>query len=191
PDQRFQTARDLKAALTWAMEQPTASAAAGPVSRWWIPAAAILIVGALVGWGIARFRQPLADERAYRLQINPPEGGRFVLSTAGGISVSPDGRSVAYTATVNGKAAIWAQPLDGAARMLHGTEGGGNPFWSPDGKSVGFFTQTKLLRGDAAGGAPSTICDTDPGPGAAGGSDGLIIFSRLGSGLLKVPASRG
>jgi len=93
PDQRFQTARDLKAALTWAMEQPSASSASRPVRRWWIPAAATLILGALAGWGIARFRQPLADQRAYRLQIVPPEGGRFDLSTTGGVSVSPDGRS--------------------------------------------------------------------------------------------------
>ena len=121
----------------------------------------------------------------------PPEGGRPVLSTTGGISVSPDGRSVAYTATVNGKTAIWAQPLDGAARMLPGTEGGGNPFWSPDGKSVGFFTHTKLLRVDAAGGAPSTICDTETGRGGTWSSDGYIIFARVGSGLLKVPTSGG
>src|SRR5216683_3222696 len=33
PDQRFQTARDLKAALTWAMEQPPTSAAAKPGRR--------------------------------------------------------------------------------------------------------------------------------------------------------------
>src|SRR5437870_6180880 len=50
PDLRFQTARDLKTALTWALEQPPASASTGPVRRWWTPAAAILIVGALVGW---------------------------------------------------------------------------------------------------------------------------------------------
>src|SRR6266446_2321830 len=56
PDQRFQTARDLKAALTWAMEQPPASSAPRPVRRWWIPAAATLILGALAGWGIAHFR---------------------------------------------------------------------------------------------------------------------------------------
>src|SRR6266511_5402227 len=43
PDQRFQTARELKAALSWALEQPPASASAGPVRRWWIPAAALLI----------------------------------------------------------------------------------------------------------------------------------------------------
>src|SRR6266436_577013 len=74
PDQRFQTARDLKAALTWAMEQPPASSAPRPAHYWWIPAAATLILGALAGWGIARFRQPLADQRAFRLQIVPPEG---------------------------------------------------------------------------------------------------------------------
>src|SRR6202022_3167832 len=35
PDQRFQTARDLKAALTWALEQPPPSTATANPSRRW------------------------------------------------------------------------------------------------------------------------------------------------------------
>src|SRR2546422_8477193 len=50
PDQRFQTARDLKTALAWVMEQAPTSAAARPFRRWWIPAAVTLILGALAGW---------------------------------------------------------------------------------------------------------------------------------------------
>src|SRR6266851_4365795 len=95
PDQRFQTARDLKAALNWAIEQPSPSAAVKPARRWqWIAAAALVIGSALGGWSLSHFRQPPAEDRAFRLQINPPEGGQFVVggtNNIGGIALSPDG----------------------------------------------------------------------------------------------------
>src|SRR2546427_7185311 len=78
PDARFQNARDLKTALTWALEQAPATAAGQPVRRWWIAVAAALVLGALGTWAVTRLHRPAAaDERVYRLQINPPEGGRF------------------------------------------------------------------------------------------------------------------
>src|SRR5207249_2946815 len=58
----------------------------------WI-AAATLVIGALGGWAVSHFRQPPADDRAFRLQIDPPEGGQFVLGpNAGGrlIARRPD-----------------------------------------------------------------------------------------------------
>src|SRR5579864_1374627 len=197
PDQRFQTARDLKAALTWALEQPPPSAAAAkPDRRLWIGiAAATLLLGAGVGWALALFRQPTADDRAYRLQIDPPEGGQFVFgNNSGGIALSPDGRTAVYVASVNGKTALWVRPLDApSAHPLAGTEGAYFPFWSPDTKSVGFFVAGKLQRVDLAGGAPSTICDVPGGSGrgAAWTDDGRIVLGGLGAGLFQVPASGG
>src|SRR3989454_884479 len=181
PDQRFQTARDLKTALAWAMEQAPATAAGQPVRRWWIAVAAALVLGALGTWAVTRLQRPAADDRVYRLQINRPEGGSFA---GGDLAASPDGRSVVYGAAVNGKTALWLQPLDGSARMLSGTEDGSSPFWSPDGKSIGFFARNRLLSMDAAGSAPLAICETEPGIGAAWSSDGYIVFG-LGSGLLR------
>src|SRR5437016_2687523 len=71
PDQRFQTARDLKAALTWAIEQLPAAGAAKPKRGWWIAAAALtLALGIVGGWGVSHFRQLPADARVLRLQLN-------------------------------------------------------------------------------------------------------------------------
>src|SRR5437867_530593 len=79
PDQRFQTARDLKAALTWALEPPAATSAPRLARLWWIPAAATLILGSFGTWAVLRYRQPPAEQRVLRLQIDPPQGGRFVV----------------------------------------------------------------------------------------------------------------
>src|SRR2546427_5709126 len=54
PDQRFQTARDLKAAMAWAMEQPPSSTAPRPAHYWWIAVAAALILGSFGTWGAPR-----------------------------------------------------------------------------------------------------------------------------------------
>ena len=72
PEQRFQTALDLKRNLTWALEQ----APAGKANRqaWIALAAATLVLGAFGGWSVSYFRQPPKDNQVIRFQITPPEG---------------------------------------------------------------------------------------------------------------------
>ena len=79
PEQRFQSARDLKTALEWAME-PQAASPPNTTRRWqWIAGAALVVGAALAGaWGMTHLRQPMAADRALRLEITPPEGDRFV-----------------------------------------------------------------------------------------------------------------
>jgi len=61
-------------------------------------------------------------------------------------------------------------------RPLLGTEGAQSPFWSPDSKSLAFFTEGKLRRVDLASPAPTTICDTlGPGRGGTWTNDGRIL----------------
>jgi Tol biopolymer transport system component len=193
PDHRFQTARDLNTALTWALEEPLAARAN---RRGWIAAAAAtLILGALAVWTVSNFRHQALDARVFQLQINPPPHGRFVLGFGlGGFAVSPDGKMAAYVATVNGRTGLWVQPLDGvAARLLPGTENAGFPFWSPDNKSIAFVIGTsRLYRIDVRGGAPVAICDAGSiFTGGSWGGDGYILFSTLTSDIFRVAAAGG
>ncbi len=193
PDQRFQTARDLKAALTWALEHPVSPAAAKPGRRWGI-AGAILVIGCLLGGlAVSYFRRPPANDRPYRLQINSPEGTCFTFGNSlGGLALSPDGRTAAYVASGAAKRGLWVQSLEaGSARPIAGTDGAAYPFWSPDSKSIAFFVGSKMLRVDLSGGTPLKICDVSLPRGGAWTSDGRILFGQVAVGLYQVPASGG
>jgi Tol biopolymer transport system component len=125
--------------------------------------------------------------------LEPPEDGQFVgaSTSRGGFAISPDGTTVVYAANVKGKTDLWIHPLDGSPRMLPGTEEGGFPFWSPDGKSIAFFAGSKLLRTTVAGGTPLVLCDVASPRGGAWFEDGRIVFGTFGSGMFQIPESGG
>src|SRR4029077_12904969 len=101
-----------------------------------------------------------------RLTLLPPENTSF-----NEIAVSPDGRSVAFTARgTSGGTQLWVRPLDSlSAQPLAGTEGASMPFWSPDNRSLGFFAAGKLKRVEIDGGLPQTLGD------AALGAEGARV----------------
>lgn len=180
-DQRFQNALDLKRAFTWAMEQP---ASVQPNRRAWIAAAiATLVVGAFGGWAVFHLRSAPAGDRVLRLKIDPPSGGRFFVggTLAGDPAISPDGRMAAFVALVNGKIGIWVRSLDGTtARLLPGTQNAGQPIWSPDSRSVAFYTGTRLRRVNVDGGTTVEILNVVRTlRGASWGTDGYILFSQI------------
>jgi Tol biopolymer transport system component len=93
-----------------------------------------------------------------------------------------------------GRLQLWNRALDSlAAQPLAGTEissGPPLPFWSPDGRFIGFLSDGKLKTITANGGAPQTLADAD-GWGASWGPDGTIIFARGTGPLYQVPAAGG
>jgi eukaryotic-like serine/threonine-protein kinase len=193
PDERWQSARDLKWNLARVGEGEGKTKAQSKGLLYKVVAAASTL--AAVCLASLYFRGRPADDRALKLTLMPPDHGQFVFGTnIGGIALSPDGRNVAFVATVDGKTTLWVQPLDGlAARPLPGTEGAVSPFWSPDGKSIGFFAGVgeRLLRVEATGGTPLVICHVPSSRGGTWTSDGQIIFGTIASGLFRVSASGG
>ena len=108
-------------------------------------------------------------------------------------ALSPDGRQIVFAAPGEGGVGLWLRDLAvSTARPLSGTEDAMYPFWSPDGRSVGFFASGMMKRVDLAGGAPHTLARAPVGRGGTWHADGSIIFAPdQSSPLMRVPASGG
>ena len=125
-----------------------------------------------------------------RLEVLPPEG----TFSSGPFDLASDSRSLVFVAAgSDGSKALYVRALDGLeARKLPGTEGAMLPFFSPDGRSVGFFANAKLQRIDLAGGPPRELAAVSDPRGASWGSGGIIVFAPEGGGpLFRIPASGG
>jgi eukaryotic-like serine/threonine-protein kinase len=185
----LQSAADPRDPLTAALSAPAAAAvvAARGWRRPWPAAAAAAI--ALIATAVAvtlYLRRPVAEPTGVRFEVQVPGSSLFV-------SVSPDGRMLAYNAPgPDGRAALWLRPLDSLqARIIPGTTG--NPDWSADGRSLAFNGQDGTLkRVDLAGGPPETIARLAGGgyQRATWSADGVIVFSN-GTRLYRVAASGG
>ncbi len=141
-NQRRQSGGDVRVDIDLALKEP-AGLEAFPISapsrsRFWIGyAAAVLLTGISLALALFLIFRPPLQAEMIRLSVPPPENAAFrngvhgVLGGSAG-SVSPDGRSLAFTAReANGKVLLWLRPLEAlAAQPLAGTDGAGWPFWS-------------------------------------------------------------
>ena len=197
PDDRFQTANDVKLELQWIASGKSVVPAAPAVTS--VPslrrerlgwAAALVAVGMLALAGGMLLRRPAQAPRVIRTVMDPPAktSFNFVGDAAGPPVLSPDGSSIAFTATgAESNSLLWVRAMDSSdAHSLLGTEGATFPFWSPDSRSIGFFASGKLKTIEIAGGSPQAVCDAAFGRGGAWGADGVIVFA----GEANAPMSR-
>ena len=203
PEGRFQSAADL----LWALEQlgpgeaRTESARATPGVRflrskkgWAIAGAAAtaMVLAPLFGARLSeRARSTTVEPSLTQFTWSLPAGSGLDSAPV----VSPDGRRIAFTA-VNGRSpsTLFVRSLDSLnPTAIAGTDGAKQPFWSPDGTSIGFFAFGKLMRVAVAGGVPVVICDAPDGKGGAWSPSGTIVFgpNLIFEGLAKVSANGG
>ncbi|HJZ13336.1 MAG TPA: hypothetical protein VJ521_14365, partial [Acidobacteriota bacterium] len=124
-----------------------------------------------------------------------PENSQFnfALDNCGSLTISPDGRWLTFPARdQSGKTVLWLRALDSTyARVLVSTDAF-YPFWSPDSKFVGFFSDGKLQKINIGGGPPVTICDAPNGRGGTWNQNGLILFApNTTDPIYQVSASGG
>ena len=136
-------------------------------------------------------RHAPAATRVVRFDLPPPEGTELQPY----MGVSPDGSQLAFTAKgEDGLDRLYSRSLDSStSEPIGGTDGAQQPFWSPDGRSVGFFAQGKLKRVEIGAGAPQTICSIPDLRGATWNRDGVILFGVGGGayGISRVAATGG
>jgi dipeptidyl aminopeptidase/acylaminoacyl peptidase len=202
PEERYLAAHDIKLELQWiAAERPSAAvqttAPEPPHRRERLGWAAALVAAIVLGTAAGIFLyHPAQSTQAVRTVINPPEKTTFNLTgdAAGPPVLSPDGTSIAFAATgADGRTKLWVRAMDLLdAHALPGTEGAIFPFWSPDGRSLGFFAEGKLKTIDLNGGSAQVVCDAPLGRGGAWGTGGVILFSTTPtSPLVRVSVNGG
>ncbi len=201
PNERFQSAYDVKLHLAWIAEGGSQAGIPAPVSarRRWRERALWASVGLLAlaaaGLGAAYWRSRPAPPPVVRSSILLPENASVAVVGPNTMApaLSPDGRRLAFVAIGRQQRQLWVRSLDGlSAQPLTGTEGASFPFWSPDSRFLGFFADGRLKKIDASGGPAQTLCDASEGRGGSWGSGGVIVFaSATAGGLSRVPATGG
>ena len=208
PEDRWQSARDVVRGLRWVSEAgsaPDALPQAAPERRriepWKIAAGLGLtaLVAALATW--AAFRPgELEPKPVRRLSIELPAGASLD-SARPGLALSPDGSRLVFSSRSGSRRQLYVRPLDQLeAQPMPGTEGARNPFFSPDGEWIAFFTDAglgrTLKRVSVLGGPPLTLTETSGFQGSWG-DDGAIVFVHddggglLQRGLFRIPAGGG
>jgi serine/threonine-protein kinase len=135
----------------------------------------------------------VAPSPVARLAVTLPAGERIGDLSRQSIALSPDGASIAYIGEHDGTRQIFVRALDSLdARSVSGTEGAIAPFFSPDGRWIGFFSTGKLRKVATTGGAVQSVADAASSMGGTWAADDTIYFAPLNtSGLWKVSASGG
>jgi eukaryotic-like serine/threonine-protein kinase len=200
PDERWQTARDVELELEWiAREIPRAHARSGVVprsARREAVAWALTGIGAVTIVGLALRPPTPTTTPTTRFIVEPPRGTTIgVPENRTRLAMSPDGRSLAFLAFTKGASKIWIRRLDElSAHPLAGTDGAVSPFWSPDSRSIGFFSpaDAELRKVSISGGPAMTICKAEIDGAPTWGLDGSILFTEFpGKGILRVSGDGG
>ena len=197
-EERFNSARDLAFAIEALSGSATNSDATTvlavlPATRRkrrevipWTIAGVLLIASATLA--LLYFWPRSVDKRQISFSIEIPDKA----SEVGQPAISPDGRMIVYQATTEGTRALFLRTIDSInVHRLAGTEDGYLPFWSPDSRYIGFFSNSKLKKVDLNGGSPQTLCVVDSAYGGTWNSEGVILFGSAGQPLQRVSAAGG
>jgi Tol biopolymer transport system component len=155
---------------------------------------ALPLVAVITGLAVWNLKPP-PQRPVTRFAMSLPPGQR--LDTArSAIAISPDGTRLVYSVgPSNLTAQLYIRAMEGLeAHAIPGTEGGGNPFFSPDGQWIGFTTAGNLMKVSLSGGAPVNLTGTSAAYfGASWGDQGEIAlaYQAGGAGIQKIPDTGG
>ena len=164
----------------------------------WIGAAMALV--AIVAGGVAWILKPAPPPEprpTARFTYTLPQNQNFRNTGRPVVAVSPDGRQFVYNVAIsasNINGGLYLRSMDALnARLIPGTEESvTNPFFSPDGQWVGFFSPMdgQLKKIPIVGGTPVVLCKATNPFGAGWGADDTILFGQP-EGIMGVSANGG
>lgn len=153
---------------------PRAGPSFGTVARWILGAAA-LTAAFVAGRSGGNGSPSPAPATVLDLLLQSSEQ---VASEVGTNAVlAPDGQRVVFASVdAQGTMRLRVRRFDGTPAVdLPGTTEGRQPFWSPDGRWIGFWAAGQLRKVAIDGGSPVVLCDAPDFQGASWGSDGTIV----------------
>jgi hypothetical protein len=155
---------------------------------WLWPAVAGVFLVTTLAVPAIHFRETRPTVHPTRFQIPLPDKGEIGRR----ISLSPDGRRLAFT-TTGPEGGLWVRDLDSLeSRLLPSTQNAEFVFWSPDSRFIVFGAGNQLRKVDASGGPAQTLCDSPtPVGGGAWNQDGVILFGSFGNGPLRRVSAAG
>jgi Tol biopolymer transport system component len=172
PDERIQTAHDLKLQIRWIDEVQQEIDPQRHGSRRLVLTSA-LAIALLIALGLTIYSAPRRqNHESVVFQLPAPPGAAEV----GSPRISPDGRVIAFNASDSiGVSHIWIRPLNsGAALCIPGSEGAARPFWSPDSRDLAFFADSRLKTVAIESGAFRTVCADPKGSDGTWGRDAIL-----------------
>ena len=200
PADRFATGAAFAAALEGRTEaQPVSRSAAPTVTPVRRPALPFLagtgLLAFLLGAGVTALwlqSRPM-EAPAIHASLVPPKGCEYTAVVSGPPQLSPDGTRLALLSSCGGEVTLWLRHLaTGRLERLEGTAGAIFPFWSPDGASLGFFSDGKLRRIDLGSMAVRNVAPAVAGRGGSWSARGVIVFAPdIFSPLMRVDAAGG
>jgi DNA-binding winged helix-turn-helix (wHTH) protein len=180
-----------------APSEPVQPAASADAALWtpWLPWVLAVLGGILItsiAWSL-RSRATPPGETVARFSIALP-AGFHVADDRRALAFAPDSSAIAFVASRAGETAmLFVRSLASAdSRPLPATEGAEAPFFSPDGRSVGYFANGQLWRQEIDGGEPRALAAAPSPAGAVWTRENVVIFgARWGEGLVRVNAAGG
>jgi serine/threonine-protein kinase len=147
------------------------------------------LIGALISWNL----KPLgvAPQTIKRFAHTLPEDQQLSSTGRPNLAISPDGTKIIYCANeqiyLRQTDELEAGPIRGTDENIRNIR---NPFFSPDGLWVGFFSDTELKKIAVTGGAPIALCNARGPYGASWGADNAIVFGQRHA-IMRVSADGG
>jgi serine/threonine protein kinase len=200
PDERFQTAHDVKLQLGWLLQsggtapapfqtEPRPRRRMGVILG--LAAAAVMVIALLLFKGMTN-RPAGSSFGTARFSIDLPPRQELAVDTTQAVMLSSDGKQLAYVAAESGVSKLYVRRLDQFSSVeIPDSEGATFPFFSPNGNWVAFFSQGKLKKAPSDGGNPVLICELPTFFGGTWTPQDTIVVAVPNYGLATVAATGG